>query len=330
MRTVVPPPRGRIEPVAQPSFAVVIPVFNAAATVADAVRSALAQTTPAQEVIVVDDGSTDDVLDALAPFDGSITLVRQENRGVGSARNAGVRAAHSDFVAFLDADDVYHARRLERLAALAVERPDLDILTTDTLFIVDGNATGRYHTTHPFPVDDQRTAILRTCFTFGCPAIRRTRLLEVGGFAEDLRTGSDWDCIARLILGGSTAGLVDEALLEYRVRPDSLTSDRVGALWSRVRMLERLGETFELDEHENAALDRSLVHHLTRATLAEASTYLEAGKVERRGLIALASRRGLPVRTRAQLAVAGLAPHLARRWIPADRGPLHQRLSRRV
>lgn len=330
MRTVVPPPRGKIERVAQPSFSVVIPVFNAAATVADAVRSALAQTTPAQEVIVVDDGSTDDVLDALTPFDGSITLVRQGNHGVGSARNTGVRAARSDFVAFLDADDVYDARRLEALAALAVERPDLDILTTDTLFIVDGEATGRYHATHPFPVDGQRTAILRTCFTFGCPAIRRTRLLEVGGFAEDLRTGSDWDCIARLILGGSSAGLVDEPLLEYRVRPDSLTSDRVGALWSRVRMLERLGETFELDQSEKTALDRSLVHHLTRAVLTEASTRLEADKVERRCFIALASRRGLPLRTRAQLAGAALAPHLAWRWIPADRGPLHQRLSRRA
>jgi glycosyltransferase involved in cell wall biosynthesis len=329
MRTVVPPPRGKIEPAAQPSFAVVVPVFNAAATVADAVRSALEQTMPAQEVIVVDDGSTDDLLDALTPFDGSITLVRQENRGVGSARNAGVRVARADFVAFLDADDAYHAHRLEALAALAVDRPDLDILTTDTLFLVDGEAAGRYHTTHPFPVADQRTAILRTCFTFGCPAIRRTRLLEVGGFAEDLRTGSDWDCIARLILGGSSAGLVDEPLLEYRIRPDSLTSDRVGALWSRVHMLERLGETFDLDENEKAELSRSLVHHLNRAVLAEAWTRLEADKVERRGLIALASRRRLPLKTRTQLAVLALAPHIARGWIPTDRGPLHQRLSRR-
>jgi GT2 family glycosyltransferase len=331
MRTVVPPPRGEIEidSAEPPTFAIVVPVFNAAATVAEAVRSAMAQTIPAREVIVVDDGSTDDLLNALAPFEGTITLVRQENRGVGSARNAGVRAADAEFIAFLDADDVYRPSRLEALAALGAERPDLDILTTDTLFVVDGEPAGSYHATHPFPVDDQRTAILDACFTFGCPAIRRSRLLAIGGFAEDLQTGEDWDCILRLILDGSSAGLVDEPLLEYHVRPGSLTSNRVASLWDRVRLLERVKGRFQLSEKETSALAQSLARKRLRAVLAEAAAHIETPGVRRRRFVTLAAQPGLPGRIRAQLALAAFAPDFARRWIPPDK-PLHQRLSGRL
>jgi Glycosyl transferase family 2 len=322
MRMLVPPPRGEVASADPPRFAIVIPAFNAQATVAAAVESALAQTLPAEAVIVVDDGSTDATPEALQAFEGRVTLVRQENGGAASARNTGVRAARSDFVAFLDADDLYHPRRLEGLAALGTERPDLDILTTDTLFVSDGKPVGRFHETNPFPVADQRSAILATCFTFGCPAVRRSRLLDVGGFDEELRTGEDWDCIIRLILSGSSAGAVDEPWLEYHLHPGSLTSHRVEALWNRVRILEKVAESDELEGDEPAALERSLVHNRTRAAFAEAE-----GGIGLRRAIALAAQHGLKARSRFQLAVAGLAPSLAERWIPKDSGPLSGRFS---
>lgn len=322
MRTLAPPAGGEVAPADPPSFAVVIPAFNAMATVATSVESALAQTLPAQEVIAVDDGSTDDTLAALAQFEDRVTLIRQENRGAASARNAGVRAARADFVAFLDADDVYHPRRLEGLAVLGAARPDLDILTTDTLFVLDGRPVGRFHETHPFPVSDQRSAILATCFTFGCPAVRRSRLLQVGGFDEDLRTAEDWDCMIRLILGGSSAGAVDEPWLEYHLRPGSLTSDRVGTLRDRVRILEKAAASERLEGDERAALDRSLARSRTRAAFAEA----EAGVGLRRA-VALALQPGLGAKTRLRLAGAGVAPSLAQRWIPQDSGAMSARFS---
>ena len=169
---------------------------------------------------------------------------------------------------------------------------------------------------------DQRSAILDTCFTFGCPAVRRSRLLDVGGFDEDLRTAEDWDCMIRLILGGSSAGAVDEPWLEYHLRPGSLTSDRVGTLRDRVRILEKVAATERLEGDERAALDRSLARSRTRAAFAEA----EAGVGLRRA-VALALQPGLGAKTRLRLAAAGVAPSLARRWIPQDSGAMSARFS---
>jgi glycosyltransferase involved in cell wall biosynthesis len=109
---------------------VVIPTFNSGPLVVEAVRSVLAQTRPADEVIVVDDGSTDDTPGRLAGFGPPVRCVRQPNGGVSAARNRGVAEAAGDLIGFLDADDVWHPRKLEvQLPALAA-RPHLGLLAT--------------------------------------------------------------------------------------------------------------------------------------------------------------------------------------------------------
>jgi glycosyltransferase involved in cell wall biosynthesis len=97
-----------------PSVSIVIPTYNRAHCVARAVESILAQTFRDFEVIVVDDGSEDDTAEVLAKFGDRIHLIRQENRGVSGARNAGIRAARGKWVAFLDSDDEWHPTKLER------------------------------------------------------------------------------------------------------------------------------------------------------------------------------------------------------------------------
>ncbi len=101
-----------------PYVSVVIPAFNRAPCIGRAVRSVLAQTFQDFEVIVVDDGSTDGTAGALAEFGARIKLLRQENRGVSAARNAGVRAASAGWVAFLDSDDEWHSEKLARQIAV--------------------------------------------------------------------------------------------------------------------------------------------------------------------------------------------------------------------
>jgi glycosyltransferase involved in cell wall biosynthesis len=97
-----------------PSISVVIPAFNRAHCVGDAVASVLAQTCKDFEIIVIDDGSTDGTAEVLEKFGGQIRLLRQDNRGVAAARNAGIRAACGKWVAFLDSDDRWHPEKLER------------------------------------------------------------------------------------------------------------------------------------------------------------------------------------------------------------------------
>jgi len=310
-----PPAPGRVEPGPQPTFSVAIPAHNAAATIVEAVESALAQTLPPLEVIVVDDGSTDGTEAALESHADRIRYVRQEQGGAASARNAALRIARGDFFALLDADDAYLPERLEALAALAVARPDLDLLCTDLAYVVDGRTVGRFLETCPFEVDDQRTAILERCFC-AVPAVRRAALVEVGGFDESIRTADDWDCAIRLIHAGSVAGVVDEALYSYRIHGASLTADRIGTLRERIEMLERVGGTQGLSARERAGLARSLSHQRTSLALAEAEVAVRARSADARRLaFAAALSPGGRLRYRLAAVAAVLAPRAVARGL---------------
>ncbi len=141
---LAPAPEAELKPLtAPPTFSIVIPTYEAAETVAASIESALGQSHRAHEVIVVDDGSRDDLDQVLSPFRERIELVRKENGGGASALNAGAEAASGEFLAILDADDAYDPRRLEALAGLARARPDLDLITTDARFVVAGKEAGR-------------------------------------------------------------------------------------------------------------------------------------------------------------------------------------------
>ncbi|HET7129087.1 MAG TPA: glycosyltransferase family A protein [Gaiellaceae bacterium] len=235
---LAPMPDRDVVPGAAPTFSVVIPAYQAAGTIGDALGSVATQTRPPLEVIVCDDGSTDSLEPALEPWRDGIELLRKENGGGASALNTGVRAASGDFVVILDADDTYEPRRLEALVELATERPDLDIVTTDAFLEIEGTVRGRFSDSTPFVTDDQPRGILRACFIGGWPAIRRSTVVARGGFDESLRIAYDWECWIRVVLSGSRAGCVDEPLMTYRLRPTGLTGDRVASLRARVAMLE--------------------------------------------------------------------------------------------
>lgn len=107
------------------TVSVVIPAYRAAATVGRAVESALAQTYPPDEILVVDDGSPDDLAAALRPYQGwgCVALVRKPNGGAASARNLGIDRARGDLIAFLDADDYWEPEKLQRQVAVFREHP---------------------------------------------------------------------------------------------------------------------------------------------------------------------------------------------------------------
>jgi glycosyltransferase involved in cell wall biosynthesis len=111
-------------------ISVVIPCYNAAAYVGEAVRSVLTQTLPPHEVIVVDDGSTDTSATVLSAFGSSVILVRQGNQGVAAAVNHGLSRARGDAIAFLDADDLWMRDKLERQVAALMAEPALDAVFT--------------------------------------------------------------------------------------------------------------------------------------------------------------------------------------------------------
>ena len=293
------------------TFSVVVAAYNVADLIGEALASAFAQTSPAHEVIVVDDGSTDDLDTALAPFLGRIKLIRQPNRGPGAARNAAVEAATGEFVVILDADDVDHPRRIEALGALARERPDLDVLTTDADLVNEGRVLRRYYTaSHTFEVDDQREAILRCNWIFN-PAIRRKRHIEVGGYDTTLWGAEDWECCIRLLLSGARVGLVDTPLVQYRERPGRLTGARIPIMEQRVRTLEKTRHHPALTHAELRVLDESL--RRARQRLAAESRRRGSGAEARSAAMAIARDRGSTSGARMRASLTALAPRVARR-----------------
>lgn len=308
---LAPPGRAK-EP---PTFSVVIPAYQAAATIRGAVGSVLAQTLPPLEVIVCDDGSTDELASALQPFAHSVRLIRMPHGGVAAARNAGVRACRGDFVLVVDADDVLLERKLEALGRLAQARPDLDLLSTDVYFEVDGRRVGCFNEANPFAVEDQRTAILERCFV-GWPAARRSRLLAVGGFDESLSTAEDWDCWIRLVLDGALAGMDDEPLSVYRISPGSLTASRTATLQDRLRIMEKAREHPGLRPVERPAVERALGVHRARAVLAEAQEAVAQGRRDaRRRCLQAAGTRQIALGSRVRALLAAAAPARARGWL---------------
>ncbi len=308
-----------MKPLAEPpTFSIVITAYQAAETIATAVDSALAQTRPALEVLVVDDGSTDDLAGALLPYAERIRVVRRENGGGAAARNTGAEAARGDFMAVLDADDAYHPHRLEAIAELARARPELDLVTTDARLILGGEEVGTFATATPFATRDQRTSIFDTCFVGGWPAVRLSRLESIGGFDESFRIAYDWDCWLRAILDGAEAGFVDRPLYDYVLHDGSLSANRVASLWERARLLEKATTNPNLREEERPSLNRSVRMNRSRAATAEVRASLYRGGPRLRlGRLPAAPR--LEPHARIEALLAAVAPPLARRMLPDDR-----------
>lgn len=319
-RLLAPPPPSGLGSGPVPTFSVVIPAYGVADYVADAVHSALEQTVAPLDVVVVDDGSPDDVVTPLAPFLDRITLIRQDNQGPGAAKLAGARAARGEFVALLDGDDTYLPRRLERLGRAAAARPDLDILVTDAHVELEGRRLRTaYDSTWAFEAVDQRRGILERCFVLGHAAVRRTTLLGLGAIERD--TIDDWDCWARLILGGARAGLVDDPLSVYRVRPGSLSTARLSTLRRGVRTLELLGGEVSLTPDERAVLERTRAAWSRSLTVEAAREALGEGRraEARRLLYSVVRDRANDPASRAKALVSLAAPRLAERVLDRRR-----------
>jgi glycosyl transferase family 2 len=317
-RFLAPEPAAAPAPGRPPTFSVLIPVYNAAATVVEAIDSALGQTRPPHEIVLCDDGSTDELDRALGPYLDRIVLVRQGNRGGAAALNAAARRASGEFVVLLDADDAYLPERLEALTELAVARPDLDILTTDAFYVADERVVGMFNgPANRFAADRQRETILERCFII-VPAVRRSRLLDAGGWDESLAIGYDWDCWLRLILGGSQAGSVDEPLVKYRLHDSSLSARRLDSLQERLKILERAASQPGLTASERERVEASLETHRRTASLAEAQAAMRCDRTDARArLLAVAREPAFGRRTRLRaLMLAYMPGRLRRRLLP--------------
>jgi glycosyltransferase involved in cell wall biosynthesis len=296
----------------RPSFSVIIAAYQAADTIAETIESALEQTVPAQEVMVCDDGSTDDLLRVIEPYRDQIVLLRQPNRGFAAARNTLLWNATGDFAVFLDADDAFLPRRLEALTELASADPGLDVVSTDAYVQHGGRIVGRNSDGNVFPATGQLEAMTRRCYLVS-PAIRTGVLRAIGGFDESLRIAADWDCWLRVLLHGARAAQVDEPLMYYRITDGSLSDNRARSLRERALLLERAARSPEMPPPLRARLEPELAGHRLRALQAEADRALaRGGQGARRAQLRVARAPRASPRERLAAAANALAPGRAR------------------
>ncbi|MEF8723085.1 MAG: glycosyltransferase family A protein [Candidatus Accumulibacter delftensis] len=185
----------------------IIPTCNRRERLSGAIASVIAQTVPVNEIIVIDDGSTDgtfDMLQALGREVGQvrIAVLRQENRGPAAARNAGLRIASGDLVAFLDDDDVWHPEKTARQLAVFSSRPEIDLLgcASDTLKMPGGSRL--------FPISEWGM-LFRNWFLTPTVMVRRELVLSCGGFPEDMRHCEDYALWLRIVVNNRCAFLND-------------------------------------------------------------------------------------------------------------------------
>ena len=315
---LAPPPDRPVEPAdSAPTFSVIVAAYQVADVVSDALESLRRQTAPPHEVILCDDGSTDALEDALAPYRDEIVFVRKTHGGEASAKNAAAARATGDFVVILDADDAFLPTRLEALAELAQLRPDLDILTTDAYLVVDGRRVRRnYGRRWRFEVADQRRAILQRNFVFGHAAVRRQRMLEHKGFDESILWTTDWDLWLRMILDGSRVGAVDEPLALYRLRQTSLTAQRRELALGKISTLEKAARSDRLEPGERPVVEAAIAAHRREVETLDVRAAIAAGDADARGrALAAAAAKGFPARERLGAIAMAASPALARRML---------------
>jgi ABC-2 type transport system permease protein/lipopolysaccharide transport system permease protein len=206
------------------TVSVVIPTHDRAALLGAAVESVLAQTHPAVEIVVVDDGSTDDTPTVARAFGTRVTYVRQENQGVEAARRHGLAVSNGRYVSFLDDDDVLLPSKLARQAAVLDARPDLGVVHCRYHYV---DPEGRHlETVGPQPEGDVLAKLVWGCFPWsGGPLVRRECLDVPDGAHRDWH--GDWGMWLHTALAGRLWGCVQEPLGCYRMVPGSMIDGQV-------------------------------------------------------------------------------------------------------
>lgn len=205
----------------------IIPTYNRRELVQRAIRTVLAQTREVEEIVVIDDGSTDGTGEALAQaFGDRIRCVRQPNAGVSAARNHGLRIARGRFLALLDSDDEWLPDKTQRQVEWLLERPAFGMVLCDVMRTdAEGERIDRFRRREQLPVDGDvlRWVLLNPALAPASAMMRREVYESVGGFDESLPTGEDLDFHLR-VAARWPIGVVDEELVRAMRGHDGLSS----------------------------------------------------------------------------------------------------------
>jgi glycosyltransferase involved in cell wall biosynthesis len=264
------------EPYSQTSkVSAIIPTYNCSQYVCEAIESVLNQTYKDIEIIVVDDGSTDNTREVLEPYieSKSINYIFQVNKGPGAARNTGIRIAKGEFIAFIDADDLWNKDKIRLQISAIGDAPDSIVLTGIARFHTENRNHQGLGITFP-PEYKDKSDYVRTLVrlnnnsmaNFATALVRRSHAVNVGLFDEKINTAEDWDLWVRLACHYKFIN-INQPLHLYRKYDRSLTRrfDLAKTLKNQIYIIEKVSSANILPRNEiNSAI---------------ISKYLEFGKI---------------------------------------------------
>jgi len=275
--------RGRI---VVPLVSVIIPTYNRASVLPRAIGSVLAQKFDDFELIVVDDGSTDSTADLLDKFDGKLTALFQENRGVSSARNLGIKQSNGTLVAFLDSDDEWLPEKLARQTALFDgKNPDFVCHTNET-WVRNGKEVPQKGVHSKQGGNFFPRALERCLISPSSVMIARALLDRVGWFDEDLPAAEDYDLWLRLTAFYTVDFVPEPLVIKHGGRTDQLSQTTAAIDRFRIRAILKILQDPNLSSEYREAASRELVKKchivasgcIKRGKREEADSYFETAR----------------------------------------------------
>ncbi len=310
-----------------PTVSIVMPAYNVAPYIGEAIASVQAQTYRDWELLIVDDGSTDatrDIAAGYAKHDPRVVVIEQANGGISVARNRALAHAAGTVIAILDSDDVWLPGYLETQVGILAAHPEIDIVTANAWFLgsrLNGQVARPYPDTRPMP--DLMNLLADEECVFIMSVFRRHVYDTIGGFDATMRSNEDYDYWLRAAVAGFRFHRNDRPLGRYRRRDDSLSASEVRMLRGILRVYRKLRPSLLERPRELAVLDRQIERFDTERLAAEAREAMEAREFERAhaALAELYSRRG-GARLRIATLLARWAPSLLVKAYSARRARL--------
>jgi len=257
-------------------FSVVIPAYNASRTIASSIRSVFQQVEQDFEVIVVDDGSTDDTAErARSVVAGDrVQVISQPNAGASAARNVGIRAAKGVYVSMLDADDLWLPWYLTVMGEALDGDLEGGFAYTDAWLLEDETKRVRrtsvmfYENPPDPPPPDLHTFLLRLLernFIYGSVTVRRSVFDEVGGYDESLVIGEDWEQWLRMVANGVRPVRTPGLSAIYRTHRKQLTSNMAQIVEDHAKIYRRFADDPDVEPDVREVASRRLAYWTTRA-----------------------------------------------------------------
>ena len=236
-----------------PLVSIIMPAYNAAEYIAEAIESVLIQNYRNFELIIVDDGSTDNTKDIIAGFkDEKIKYFYKENAGAASARNLAMKESKGDFLITLDADDMMAPDFIAKHLQQFEKHPETDLVYCDDYLIDEDGKPTRVSENPEYP---DRKSLIRDLFRYGCPivpfrtCIRKSVFDKIGFFDEDLLVGEDYDMMRRFVKSGLKIHHLKDALYLRRITPNNLLRNSTAQnAKCHFEVVKRFADTFAYDE----------------------------------------------------------------------------------